>query len=206
VKVAAGENAADEVLREAAQGYDLIAMAVGSMDRSDNLLFGRVIDRVVREAPCPTIVLKAPAGPEGRELDTILVPTTGTENSRHAVETASLLAQGAGATLTLLHVLTTAEDVLPGEAIASSQAREIAEELVEEQAGIARKLGADVSGRIIEAGLPETAILELAERERFDLVILGASARSVRQRAYLGRCAEALLRSAPCGVAIVCSA
>jgi nucleotide-binding universal stress UspA family protein len=159
-----------------------------------------VIDRVVREAPCPTLVLKAGARP-AEALRKILVPTAGTEASRHAVEAAAILAQGAGATITLLHVLTAPE---AGEVMDPARAREIADDLIEQHIEIARKLGADASGRIIEAPTPEAAILELADG--FDLVMLGASARNVRQRAYLGRRAEALLRSSSSAVAIVCSA
>jgi Kef-type K+ transport system membrane component KefB len=206
LKIATGEDAADKVLREAVQGYDLIAMAVGSEERADGLLFGRVIDRVVREAPCATLVLKAPRrASDEAKIKSILVPTTGTEHSKNAVEAASLLAQGAGASLTILHVLTEADDLLTDSAVASERAREIAEDLVEQQAGIAKKLGAEVSRRIVEAVSPETAIIDLVEKESFDLVMLGASARSVRQRAYLGRRAEALLRSSHCAVAVVCT-
>jgi Kef-type K+ transport system membrane component KefB len=207
VKIATGEDAADKVLREAVQGYDLIAMAAGSEERSDGLLFGRVIDRVVRDAPCATLVLKAPRnGAEEHPLRKILVPTAGTEHSRRAVEAASLLAQGAKAELTILHVITSGtEDLLLDGTGPFDRAREIAEELVEQHAGVARKLGAEAAGRIIESVSPETAIIELAQKESFDLVMLGASSRSVQQRAYLGRRAEALLRSSHCSVAVVCT-
>ncbi|MBI4822490.1 MAG: cation:proton antiporter [Deltaproteobacteria bacterium] len=205
MKVATGQNAADEVLREAARGYDLVAMGVTASAGSDEFLFGSVLDRVVQEAPCPVLVLKAAVEPHREPVRRILVPTAGAEHNRPAVEAASLLAQGARAKVTLLHVLTNTGDVLAGEAMAPNRSREIAEDMIEQQATIVRKLGADVAERIVEAGSPETAILEIAQRESFDLVILGASARSVRSRAYLGPRAEALLRSAPCAVAIVCS-
>lgn len=204
VKVATGARALDEVLHEAKQGYDLIAMAVDSADRNDDLLFGPVIDRVVREAPCATLVLRAPRQEKKRAIARILVPTTGTEYGRRAAEAASLLAQGAKASLTILHVVTTDEPET-GDVLDPIRAREIAEELVEEQAGIARKLGAEATTRIIEGPSPENAILSLTERDEYDLVVLGSSARSVRQRAYLGRRAEALLRSSSCAVAVVCT-
>lgn len=203
VKVATGHDAAEEVLREAARGYDLIAMGVGRADPTGGLLFGPVVDRVLRDAPCPTLVLKTPVNSVLSPIRQILVPTTGSEHSRSAVEAAAVVAQGAKASLTLLHVITVGDDPLPGDAMTPDRAREIAADLVEQHAALARKLGAEVEGLVLEGTSPEGTIMELIERNGFGLVILGTSARSVRQRAYLGRRAEALLRSAPCSVAIV---
>ena len=64
--------------------------------------------------------------------------------------------------------------------------------------------GADIA-RVIEGASSDAALLSLLSSEPFDLVMVGTSARSVRQRAYLGRSVEALLNRAPCAVAIVCT-
>jgi len=208
LKIAGGENAAETVLAEASRGYDMVAVAVERGPNSDGTLFGSVIDRVVREATCPALVVKA----DGRERDLdaapslkkLLVPVGGTEQGKRALELACLLAQGANASLTVLHVLTM-EDPLPGDAMLDGRQRKLAEDLLEQHLALARQLGIEPTGKIVEASNAEQAIIETARAEDFDTVLLGASAHNVRVRTYLGRRVEVVLRDTKCTVAVMCS-
>ncbi len=70
-------DAAAEVVRAAAEtGSDLIVMGTHGRSGLKHLLMGSVAERVVRNAPCPVLTVKAPApapaeaaalGPHGRE-------------------------------------------------------------------------------------------------------------------------------------------
>jgi Kef-type K+ transport system membrane component KefB/nucleotide-binding universal stress UspA family protein len=196
IKVAAGTDAIDRVLKEAAHGYDLIVMAVGQTVGEEGLLFGRVIDRVIREAPCATLVLRG-VEPNRSHMRRILVPTIGTDYSKNALEAASVLARSARASLTVLHVVEGSSASPP------ERDRDIAHEVVEHQADVARKFGAEVEAMVVDGPSPESAILQLVERERYDLIMMGTSLRAIRQRAFFGHRAEALLKSAPCSVAVM---
>jgi nucleotide-binding universal stress UspA family protein len=208
LKIAGGENAADTVLAEANQGYDMVAVAVEKGPNPDGTLFGSVIDRVVRDAPCPALVVKADsrdrAIDEVPELKKILVPVSGTDQGKRALELGCLLAQGADASLTVLHVLTI-EDPLPGDAMVEGRQRKIAEDLLEQHLALAKQFGIEPNGKIIEASNPEQAIIELAHVEDFDTVLLGASAHNVRLRTYLGRRVEVVLKETRCTVAVMSS-
>jgi Kef-type K+ transport system membrane component KefB/nucleotide-binding universal stress UspA family protein len=208
VKVASGSGAIDQVLHEAARGYDLIVMAVGRPPRSEGPLFGRSIDRIVREAPCSTLVLKGRFGENGESpkvepLRKILVPTIGTDYSKNAMEVASVLARVSEGKVTALHVIARSQTETTGEIVKPERAKEIADEIVEFTAGVGRKLGAEVETIVAEGPLPESEILETARAINADLIFIGTSLRTVRQRAFFGHRAEALLRTAPCAVAVV---
>lgn len=207
VKLAMGEDAAMQVLAEARKGYDLVAMTVDhSVSPSGESLFGPVTDRVLRESPCPTLLVRpVPAGSADAPIRRILVPVKGTEHGRNAVEVASLIARGAAATITIVHVLSESEDPLPGDAMLGDRQAAIGADLVEQHVSLARKLGCDASGELLRANQPETAVPDLVARMGFDLLVLGASSRHVQLRAYLGPRVEALLREAPCTV-VVCAA
>ncbi len=207
LKIAGGENAAEIVLAEAASGYDVVAVAVEKGHNPDGTLFGSIIDRVVRDAPCPALVVKA----DGRDVasspshaNKILVPVGGTEQGKRALELACLLAQGANASLTILHVLTVSEEPLPGDAILDRQ-RQLAEDLLEQHVALAKQLGIEPTGTIVEASSPESAIIEMSKTGGFDTVLLGASAHNVQVRTYLGRRVEVVLKETNCTVAVMCS-
>lgn len=224
IKVATGPDAIDIALKEAALGYDLIVMAVGRTSTHEGVLFGRVIDRVIKDAPCPTLVLRASeredaqaggidgtsrsaarqaADPSVKTIQRLLVPTIGTEYSKNALEAAAVLAKSAGARVTVLHVIERPATPFGNEQQVQDRAREIAAEVVEHQAEVARKFGAEVDALVVEDLSPEAAILDLVARERYDLIVMGTSLRTIRKRAFFGHRAETLLKSAPCSVAVM---
>lgn len=52
-------------------------------------------------------------------------------------------------------------------------------------------------------GEPASAIVELAERERIDMIVIGTHGRSGLMRLLMGSVAEQIVRSAPCPVVTV---
>ena len=97
-KIESGRNKAEVILKEANKGYDLIVM--GAIERQvDNsrVRLNLQFDRVVREANCATMVVKSnlsntqTSSSDLYKISHILVPTTGTNYSRHAVEVASTI-------------------------------------------------------------------------------------------------------------------
>src|SRR4029079_2335935 len=101
-----------EAIREHAATHRVDLLVMGSHGRSGfkRLLLGSVTERVIRHAPCPTMIVPAQAhdiGPEGPVRSrTILCPVDFSEHSIRAVEYAVNLAEESDAELRLLHVLT----------------------------------------------------------------------------------------------------
>lgn len=207
LKIAGGANAAELVLAEAARGYDVVAVAVDGRHNSDGTLFGSIIDRVVRDAPCPALVVKADARHAADtvpETKKILVPVGGTEQSKRALELGCLLAQGANASLAIMHVLPVSEEPLPGDAIIGRQ-RKIAEDLLRQHVALAKQFGVEPEPMLMEGNNTESAIVELAQAGEFDTVLLGASAHNVQVSTYLGRRVEVVLKHTKCTVAVMSS-
>jgi Kef-type K+ transport system membrane component KefB len=208
LKIAGGENAAETVLAEA-NGYDMVAVAVEKGPSPDGTLFGSVIDKVVRESPSPALVVKSDTREhmidDAPDLKRILVPVNGTEQGKRALELGCLMAQGANAALTILHVLTVSEEPLTSDTLLEDRQRKIGEDVLEQHVTLAKQFGVEPKSVLVEAANPETAIIEMAHSGDFDTVLLGASSHNVRVRTYLGRRVEVVLKDTKCTVAVMCS-
>jgi nucleotide-binding universal stress UspA family protein len=62
-----------------------------------------------------------------------------------------------------------------------------------------------VDAQVAVGSRPENAVLALAERGRFDLLVLGVTPRPSERRLHFGPRAEYILRNARCATAIVVS-
>ena len=157
-KIESGRNKAEVILREASKGYDLIVLGATDQKRSKGVLFNLLVDRVIQEAPCATMVVKSHLPlPQGetcslnqQKIRHILVPTVGNAYSRNAVEVASTIAAQIGALVTLIHIvnLPQVEYVLFDQQTLDP-AMEIAHQIVEQQAEIGHNLGAEVKTRVL---------------------------------------------------------
>ena len=216
-KIESGRDKAEVILKEASKGYDLIVLGATEQKRSNGALFNLLVDRVVQEATCATMVVKshlpgASGDPEPmplapQKIRHILVPTSGTEYSKNAVEMASTIAAQTKALVTLVHVinLRQVEYILFDAEQTMQPAVEIAEQIVEQQAQIGRSLGAQVNVRIIKGGSAEREILKFARSEQVDLIILGSNIRMTSGRVFFGHRVDAILDKAPCPVAVLSS-
>lgn len=202
------------VVREASRGYDLVVVGAteptGREQRWDGPLFSGVVDGLIQETPCSMMIVSNNAtGPVSGSLDRplrrILLPTTGTETTRHAAELAFRIARGADAVVEVVHVLDRRQATggwgLPVE-IGSSR-DPIGEALLSKTAELGHAMGTAVRTRLEVGELPEHTIVELCDRLRADLVVLSTSVRPVTQRVFLGHRIEHVLRHAPCPVVIV---
>ncbi len=209
-KIIEGDSAVATILKEARRGYDLLV--IGATDRrAPGSLFNALVDKVIQDTPCPTMIVKSTLGFESggaaplicQRLSHILVPTSGTEPSRYAIEVASSIAAQTGALLTLLHVINQPQyEFFLFEEQNHISALEVGHQILERQIAIAKQLGARVQPRILE-GLPERAILNLASEDQVDLIVLGTSVRMVTGRVFFGHRVDAILNKASCPVALV---
>ena len=212
-KTESGHSKAEIILKEASRGYDLIVLGASEQQQATKgTLFNLLVDRVVQESPCATMVVKSQLPPpkgdfcpiESQPIRHILVPTVGSEYSKNAVEVASTIAAETGAIVTLIHVinLPQVEHVLY-EQQTLDPIRELAQQLVEHQAAIGRLLGAKVEFRILEGASPERSILNFAKNTDVDLIVLGSNIRMVTGRVFFGHRVDAILSRAHCPVAVI---
>jgi Kef-type K+ transport system membrane component KefB/nucleotide-binding universal stress UspA family protein len=210
-RVSIADSPVTAILKEARRGYDLIVLGATETRMGAGSLFNVVADQVIQDAPCPTMIVKSSLlFTEGgtaplicQRLSHILVPTSGTETSRHAVEVASTLAAQTHAQLSLVHVIERpqGEFMLFDDQYMESK-QDLTRQILEFQAAIAADLGAQVETIILE-GQAEREILRYAHEKTVDLIMLGTSQRKVMGRVFFGHRVDAILTRTTCPVAVI---
>ena len=175
-------------------------------------LIGSTVERVVKEGPCPVLVVPGlreqagqPAAGRQVQIRHILAPLDFSSPSLDAVEYAIQLAKGIGATLTLMHVLEpVGYDLDCGLGLIEEEARKRDywnRQLMELKEVITSfGLPADLE---ISVGLPSDTILACALRHHADLIVMGAHGRRGVSVERFGSVADAVLRRATCPVVTV---
>jgi len=133
-------------------------------------------------------------------LKKILAPTDFSELSVEGIRYASHLAKDVGAQLIVMNVIILDETntTTKGE-IDAHKAR-----LAEFVAKTVPHRGADLKVReVVVAGQPYNAIIDCAEKEHVDLVIMSSHGRSGLSRMLIGSVTDRLLRAAKCPVLVV---
>ena len=141
----------------------------------------------------------------------ILVPTDFSENCEHALAYAASLGERFGATLHLLHAVTaheyegarSAEDLPDMEPLLEAADRAAHAHLDAGAAVHGGEAEATVVKVVLRAVNPWEAILEYADREPIDLIVLAMRSGSGLARFLLGSVTERVLRFAPCPVLVV---
>ena len=137
----------------------------------------------------------------------ILVPIDFSDCSRRALAYAVALAERIDADVELLHVwsppITWAWAPLDGIALeAGCDAADAAQSLSQWVEEIARRSSVMVRGRIERGDVLHT-LLEVAEQERYDLIVLGTHGRSAVSQLLLGSLTRKIVQRAPCPVLTV---
>jgi universal stress protein A len=139
----------------------------------------------------------------------ILVPIDFSECSSEALKYASNLASDTGAQLTILHVDELLDATIPSippveggyflEAAWDAERREVREMLVQT---IPANANVKYEHQYLR-GLPQHEILEFADRQPVDLIVMGSHGRRGISRLLMGSVAEAVMRKANCPILVV---
>ena len=153
-----------------------------------------VLGRVI---PAEPDLVPAPEGVYER----ILVPMKLGPIGEEVLATAIKLAEEHGATVSALHVITVPMDKpLEADMI---DAEERAEASLAEARLLAAEHDVTVEGKIIRARSIGEAIVEEAEPEGVDLIVMGSSPRWRRQSRFFSPTVDYVLRHAPCEVMVI---
>src|SRR5215471_9753438 len=136
----------------------------------------------------------------------ILAPTDFSEYSKNAVISALELARTFGAKLTILHVVElpsySSADFVAGYATWPKLLEDLERQATEELAQLvpeAASSDVDVVRRVA-VGSPRGKILDTAEAEQVDLIVMATAGRSGFSRLIMGSVAERVIRTATCPV------
>jgi basic amino acid/polyamine antiporter, APA family len=131
----------------------------------------------------------------------LLVPVADNVESEQAMDAACRLAADRGATIATIAVIEVLP-VLPLDAHMTDE-EAAAHRLLERAAAVADSYGVAVASRIVRARSTGEAIVAESERERTELIVIGAPRK--RRRAF-GSTVEHVLRKARCRVLVIADA
>jgi Kef-type K+ transport system membrane component KefB/nucleotide-binding universal stress UspA family protein len=214
------------ILAETRLGYGVLGLGASEHEDSERLL-SAVVDEVLIRSPIPMIVARRAVSEEGLGADPaspparILVPVSGSISSRGAQEVAYGLSRSWRCRITLLHVMTHG-DGQPGAStrgakqespgglrsrlelltLASQQHPSTAHRVLAEAENLAASNGVRAHARLRKGHAAGEEIVRFAQESRADLIVLGATARSLEGRPFLGHSVEHVLRRAGTSVVV----
>ena len=195
-------SVADAIIEEARKEYDLVVIGASQHATS---LGGDVLAEVVAGAPCHVAVMKTVD--RAATFKHIVVPVDGSLVSRVAVEFAVRYAEIAGSELTLA-LLT---EHRPQAAAysdeegggAAESIRPIAGEDLERVSRVFRTLEKKPNVLRVDYDPSSSALAAAVETGTYDLVVIGAENRAVKNRLFFGYENERIIRGSDVSVAVV---
>ena len=213
LSVQEAEHVHDEILGQlAATHADLLVLGTHGRSGFQRLFLGSVTEKVIRQAPCPTLVVppRAPDVPADRPIlfRRILCPIDFSESSQAALARALSMAEEAGAHLTLLHVIEMPPELRENplaadfdidriHAAAEAEALRRLRDLVPETARTYCK----VEAAVVE-GRAYRQVLRRAAEEKADLIVMGVHGRRAFDLLVFGSNTHHVIRTATCPVLI----
>lgn len=191
------------IARESALGYDLVVL--GATETGEGT-FSSVIDRVLALIEVPSIVVRMPDGLDVSDSlpRRILVPVAASRSTRAAEEFAYSLAKASDGRTFALHVVNRPEgqgvmreDAAVEDSLAAGQ------EMVRAAAAFGDRLGVSVETGVRVAPNAEEEIVAFGNSGAFDLLVIGASTRSLTNRPFYGHRVSFMLSQSELPVAVV---
>jgi nucleotide-binding universal stress UspA family protein len=195
-----------DVILETAQGKQADLITLGTYGRKGlkRFLMGSVTSQVILNAPCDVLVVKKPCTKCAGSYLSVLVPFDGSESSKKALTRASELAKQDGAEVSVLYVIPRYEemvDFFKTEAISKSLYQE-AEKIAESAKRLAAGLGVQIKA-VVQEGHAGEKIVEIADKLKNDLIVMGTHGWRGMNKAILGSTAERIIAYANCPVLVV---
>lgn len=171
---------------------DLIVIGKRGQSAIEKLFIGSVANHVLRGSKVPVLMTKKKAGKA--KVKKILVPTDFSPQEEVERDYAWKLAHGFGASLTLLHVLELhGYDFSPRELEETLKA--ILNKLKKREKREKEKI--KVSEDISRAVNASVGIVDYAETNRYDLIVISTYVKSAFERFFLGSTAEKVISYSP---------
>lgn len=189
------------------QDIDVVVMGTEGRRGVSRLVMGSVAGEVVRNAPCTVLTVPDGATQTPAEVKRVLTPVDLSEFSRPLLRAARDLTASFNASLDLLHVVeplpfpvplvgaVTIHDLIPDP---TKQAKRQLDRLVKTSGG----LPVSISTHVAE-GHAAITIVEEAEKNDADLIVMSSHGRTGLERVMLGSVTARVVRRASCPVCVV---
>jgi nucleotide-binding universal stress UspA family protein len=179
---------------------DLLVMATHGREGLAHFLLGSVTERILEVGGSPVLCVRQPDHGVALPYRRILVPTDLSESSRRVFPLAALLARAFRAEVLGIHVA----QVKPGSLTGIPA---LIEENIPSEGSVVQFLlpefaGLNVRARV-EIGSPWDRIVEAAQVERADVIVLSTHGPETLADRVLGSHAERIIRQAPCPVLVL---
>jgi nucleotide-binding universal stress UspA family protein len=199
-------NTARKILEHArSRPVDLIVMGTHGLGGFERFMLGSVTEKVLRKATCPVMTVPPAVETAAKVPYTrLLCPVDFSESSLAALRFAFSLAREADAQLTILHVfdwppdddlLVERFDVPEFRRVVEEQARGRLQALVTDDERVWCKPSTKVA-----YGKPYREILDVAEKEQTDLIVIGVRGRNPLDLTLFGSTTNHVVRRASCPV------
>jgi nucleotide-binding universal stress UspA family protein len=198
--------------RAAALPADLIVMGTHGTSGFQHLMLGSVTERVLRKAVCPVLTVPPRAHATSRiPFGRLLCAIDFSESSMAALQFALSLAEESDARLTMLHVLEWPWEEPPSprlEDLPVEQGAALAEyRRYREKMAVMRLEALAAAPRLsqlpavrLSNGKPHVQILEVAQEEGSDLIVIGVHGRNPFDMMVFGSTTNQVVRGAACPV------
>lgn len=168
---------------------DLIVLGSSQRTVTEKMLFGNIVDHVLKHAPCDVAVYSYTDDAKPISYRRILVPTSGYLHATKALDIAINLEKKFNGSITSVYV---------GKNSEATDAVEILRKVNEMAAGKdVEHSAAFLTGNVVDS------VIDVAAKGGYDLIILGATERPVYYKWLLGSTADEILKRAPCNVLII---
>ncbi|MFZ1519901.1 MAG: cation:proton antiporter [Ignavibacteriaceae bacterium] len=194
-KIVISDDALEKILEESKKDYDLLVIGATEKQNNSEQVFNTFIDNLIRFSPCPSLIVQGHTQFDENKSKKILVPTDGSKASKRAAEVAFALTSG---DKDEVHILRVVEERLSLDEMETKnhildRQFSYAQEIVNELKGIGESLSVNTKTKV-EIGLnPENVIVEFADKNDFDLVIIGSDVRPGSDKLFLGPRVEKIL-------------
>lgn len=181
---------------------DLIVLGTHGRTGFEHLLLGSVAEKVLRKARCPVLTVPGKSSRAHLPYKRLLCAVDFSEPSLAAFRFAVSIAQEAGAHLTVVHAVEwpmdedmAALDTPAFRRVVEDQARTRVAELVTDEV----RTWCEVE-TAIPYGKPYREILNIAQRDAADLIVMGVHGRYALDLMLFGSTTNQVVRRAPCPV------
>ncbi|WP_254763708.1 universal stress protein [Natrinema marinum] len=180
---------------EYADEHDADCIVMGTYGRTglDRFVLGSVAERILREAPVPVVTVHEDTVVDSA-LDSVLVPTDGSDCAAAAVDHAIDLATVTDATLHAVNVVDLGVFWDESAAIALDALEDAGERVTERAVERAADAGVATADAAVLTGTPHHEIVAYADEHDIDCIVMGTHGRTGLDRYLLGSATERVVR------------
>jgi len=189
-EIVSARSTADAILDLAGRYHsDMILLGSSQRTMPEKVLFGNIVDHVLRHAPCEVIIFSYQRDMRPVIYDRILVPTSGYKHAQRAMDIAINFVKRFGGAITAMYV-------------GSASDAEKANIVLKKTEAHMQRFGVK-SDTLFSTGNVVDKIVETAVNGKYTLIIIGSTERPGYYKFLLGSVADEIVKQAPCNVLVV---